>query len=210
MKIHNIRREQDICSYTFEEFSELVKSFHGYASPGVIIGGYMVDMAYRILPDGGLYNAISETSKCLPDAVQLLTPCSIGNNRLTVVNLGRYAVTLYDIYTGEGIRVSISSSKICLWPEIESWFFKLKSKKEQNETRLIQEIREAGISICSIIRVKVNDGILTKHHRSGFSVCPCCQEAYPIEDGEMCRGCQGETPYEIVDNAIGQDTIPDF
>ena len=40
----------NIRNYTFEEFVERVKEFHGYAAPGVIIGGFMVDLAYRSLP----------------------------------------------------------------------------------------------------------------------------------------------------------------
>ena len=43
----------NIRNYTFEEFVERVKEFHGYEAPGVIIGGFMVDLAYRHLPEGG-------------------------------------------------------------------------------------------------------------------------------------------------------------
>ena len=32
----------NIRNYTFEEFVERVKEFHGYSAPGVIIGGFMV------------------------------------------------------------------------------------------------------------------------------------------------------------------------
>jgi hypothetical protein len=34
-----------ICSYAFEDYVEKVRSFHGFAAPGVIIGGFMVDLA---------------------------------------------------------------------------------------------------------------------------------------------------------------------
>ena len=80
-----------IKSYMFQEFVDLVSSFHGYAAPGVIIGGFMVDLAYRYLPEEGLFDALCETPKCLPDAIQLLTPCTLGNGWLTVVNTGRFA-----------------------------------------------------------------------------------------------------------------------
>src|SRR5208282_754967 len=61
-----------ILAYTFEEYSALVRKFHGSAAPGVMIGGFMVDLAYSRLPSGGLFDVICETAKCLPDAVQLL------------------------------------------------------------------------------------------------------------------------------------------
>ena len=41
----------NICSYTFEEYVERVRSFHGFAAPGVVIGGFMVDLAYQHLPE---------------------------------------------------------------------------------------------------------------------------------------------------------------
>ena len=62
--------------YTFDEFSTLVESFHGSAAPGVLVGGVMVEAAKSRLPEGILFDALTETRACLPDAVQLLTPCT--------------------------------------------------------------------------------------------------------------------------------------
>src|SRR4030042_1863444 len=69
----------NILSYTFEEYFERVQSFHGFAAPGVVIGGFMVDLAYQHLPEDRLFDAICETAKCLPDAIQLLTSCTVAN-----------------------------------------------------------------------------------------------------------------------------------
>ena len=101
----------NIRSYTFEQYVERVRDFHGFAAPGVLIGGFMVELAYQHLPEEGLFDAISETAKCLPDAIQLLTPCTVGNGWLTVINMGRYAMTLYNKYTGEGVRVFVDPLK---------------------------------------------------------------------------------------------------
>ena len=89
-----------IGSRTHEEFMEEARAFHGYPAPGLIIGGYMVELAKRHMPEGVLYDAVSETAHCLPDAVQLLTPCTFGNGWLRVLPFGIYAVTLYDKATG--------------------------------------------------------------------------------------------------------------
>ena len=90
----------NIGSYSFDDFLHLVKSFHGNIAPGVVLGGIMVEAARRQLPSEMLFDAICETRNCLPDAIQLLTPCTIGNGWLKVVNVGRYALTLYDKYEG--------------------------------------------------------------------------------------------------------------
>ena len=63
-----------IGKWDHDAFVAVVKDFHGHVAPGVIIGGYMVEMARRTLPEGILYDAVSETVQCLPDAIQLLTP----------------------------------------------------------------------------------------------------------------------------------------
>ena len=87
----------NIGQYTFQEFKDRAAAFHGYPAPGLLIGGYMVEMAKAALPAGILFEAVVESKKCLPDAVQLLTLCSTGNNWMKIVNLGRYAVVVLDL-----------------------------------------------------------------------------------------------------------------
>lgn len=185
----------NICSYTYEEYIELLTSFHGNTAPGLLIGGFMVDLARRQLPEEGLYDAICETRSCLPDAIQLLTPCTVGNGWLKVINLGRYALSLYEKHSGEGVRVYVDPEKLKAWPEIHGWFFKLKPKREQNLDRLLQDIREAGSSYCSVQTVKIKPRFIETARRGGFAVCPLCGESYPLDDGGICRACQGELPY---------------
>lgn len=121
-----------IGSRTHEEFMEEARAFHGYPAPGLIIGGYMVELAKRHMPEGVLYDAVSETAHCLPDAVQLLTPCTFGNGWLRVLPFGIYAVTLYDKATGEGVRVELDNDKLEPYDAIRSWFLKERPKKEQD------------------------------------------------------------------------------
>ena len=51
----------NIGSYTFQEFKRLAENFHGYAAPGLLIGGYMVEMAKARIPEGTLFEAVVET-----------------------------------------------------------------------------------------------------------------------------------------------------
>ncbi len=188
----------NIDSYTFDEFKKKAEEFHSYAAPGLLIGGYMVAMAKRALPKGTLFEALVETAKCLPDAVQLLTLCSTGNQWMRVINLGRYALSLYDKYTGEGVRVHLDVKKLDAYPEIRGWFMKQTLKADQDNDKLLQEIETAGESICSIAPVRINPRLLGHSHMTGISVCPICGEAYPDSDGRICRGCQGEAPYVVL------------
>ena len=184
-----------ICSYSYEEYIRLVESFHGHVAPGVALGGFMVDLATRQLPKEGLFDAISETRACLPDAIQLLTPCSVGNGWLKIIDVGRFAISLYEKIQGEGVRVFLDPKKVERWSEIKTWFFKLKPKQEQDLTLLMEQIRQAGSSLCSVQSIQIEPSFLKRRHRKGFILCPICREAYPTEDGKICRACQGEMPY---------------
>jgi formylmethanofuran dehydrogenase subunit E len=200
----------NIGSHSFDEFLQLVQSFHGHPAPGVIIGGVMVEVAQRHFPAQVLFDAICETRNCLPDAIQMLTPCTIGNGWLRVVNVGRFALTLYGKYHGEGVRVFLDPARVADWPEINAWYLKLKPKKEQDSDRLLEEIRNAGPEILGWQRVTIRDQLLGKRRRGPIAVCPLCREGYPAEDGGICRVCQGEALYlpEGQDEEIGTSGPP--
>ncbi|QJB56234.1 FmdE family protein [Pseudodesulfovibrio sp. zrk46] len=200
----------NIGEYTFEEFKQKAKDFHGYPAPGLLIGGYMVEAAKKRIPEGTLFEAMVESGKCLPDAVQLLTLCSIGNNWMKIKLLGRYAVSLYDKFTGEGFRVAIDQKKLEDWPEIKGWFMKEKPKAEQDTDKLFAEIEEAGDTICSIRPIKIAKKYLGHGHMTSIDVCPVCGEAYPGSDGSICRGCQGEDPYEVMEGMECAADVPDL
>jgi formylmethanofuran dehydrogenase subunit E len=185
----------NIGPYTFAAFKQSAADFHGYPAPGILLGGYMVEMARRALPEGTLFEALVETGKCLPDAVQLLTLCSTGNNRMKVLPLGRYALSLYDKSTGAGFRVYVDSRKIRAYPELSAWFLKLKPKEEQDTERLLRDIETAGEAVCSIMPVRIHSRFLGRAHSGGIALCLRCGEAFPSSDGAVCRACQGETPY---------------
>jgi formylmethanofuran dehydrogenase subunit E len=187
----------DIGPYAFEEFKQRAAEFHSYPAPGLLLGGYMVAKAQAGLPKGTLFEAVVETGKCLPDAVQLLTPCSTGNNRMKIVNLGRYAVSLYDKHSGEGLRAYVDLTRLAAYPELAAWFLKKKPKKAQDSDLLLQEIEQAGDTVCALAPIRIQRRFLEHSHMGDIGVCPRCGEAFPQEDGPLCRGCQGEAPYSL-------------
>ncbi len=177
-----------------------MESFHGYIAPGVLLGGFMVNLAKSHIPPGVLYDAICETASCLPDAIQLLTPCTIGNAWLKIYDFGRYALTLYDKKGGGGVRVFLAPEHIEQHPQIAAWFYKLVPKQAQNEQLLLQEIKEAGENLCDIQVVQIKPDLLKKNSKGKIAVCPSCREAYPAKHGSVCRACQGNSPYLLTES----------
>jgi formylmethanofuran dehydrogenase subunit E len=189
-----------IGQYTFEEFCDVVERFHGAAAPGVVLGGFIVEAARAWLPEGTLFEALCETRVCLADAIQLLTPCTTGNGRLKVVHVGRFALTLYDKVTGEGVRAFLDVRKLDAWPEYRSWFLRLKPKAEQDSGRLLAEIRDAGPRVIGVERVNVAKTLLKKAKLGATRLCSGCGESFRPEvslssEEDRCGGCRGELPY---------------
>jgi len=190
----------NICTYSYEEYLQLVKSFHGNLAPGLIIGGFIVDLALKHLPEGEFFDALCETPVCLPDAVQILTPCTIGNGWLTVLDFGRFAVTMYEKKSGWGVRVFVDAKKLENWPEVRDWYLKRKKKHEQDLDLLLARIKEAGHDLLGVQRIRVEPEQIRRKKMGPVGFCPVCGEAYPARDGDRCRNCRGETPYtEITD-----------
>ncbi len=92
-------------------------AFHTYPAPGVLIGAFMADYARELLgagPDQKLY-AVCETPKCLPDAIQVIARCTTGNQRLRVLPIGKFAMTLNtgsDRETADAVRVCVDLNKL--------------------------------------------------------------------------------------------------
>ena len=187
--------EACIGPYTFEQFVAKATEFHGYPAPGLLLGGFMVAAAQERLPEGILYDAVSETAWCLPDAVQMLTPCTVGNGWLRVLNLGIYALTLYDKGSGEGVRISLDPSRFDGARHVREWLLKLAPKREQDSDALRREIAERGASLCRIEEVTLDPASLARRDKGRSALCPLCGEAYPARHGGICRLCQGDGPY---------------
>lgn len=181
--------------YTYPEALDFIRSFHGHVAPGLVIGLKMVDWAREQLPEDILFDGVCETNSCLPDAVQMLTPCTVGNNWLKIKDLGRFALTLYDKFNGDGVRVFLDPAKLQQWPEFFDWLYKRKPKPEQDFNRLLEEIRQAGADCLSRTPASIHPSYRVKNSKGRIGTCPLCSEAYPMIHGGICRGCQGEAPY---------------
>jgi len=194
-------RGERIGPYSFTEFVEVVRKFHSYPAPGVLLGGIMVDELLRRMPENVLYDAVSETSWCLPDAIQMLTPCTIGNGWMRIVNLGVYGMALFDKHTGQGFRAVLDSKALENRPHMRDWLLKLKPKKDQDSPALREEIRTRGRSALRVEPAAVRGDLLVKRSKGQIRLCPICGDAYPAAFGAICRSCQGESPYAAVSSA---------
>ena len=187
-----------IGTYTNEHYLEKVLAFHGHAAPGVLLGGHLVEAARKKLPKDCIFDVLCESSQCLPDAVQILTPCTAGNNWLKIRDAGVFAVVLYDKYTGAGVRAWLDTAKLAAFPKTHEWFFKLKPKKEQAGDALRAEILAHGAEMISTRAIQMKPEFLARKGKGTVAVCPGCGEAYPVKFGDMCPLCAEGRNYDVV------------
>jgi formylmethanofuran dehydrogenase subunit E len=180
-----------------------LSEFHTYPAPGVLIGAFMVEYALELLgisPDKKLYG-VCETPKCLPDALQVMAHCTTGNNRLRIVPIGKFAITLNaasDEPTTEAVRVYVDLEKLKTFPTIDIWYANSPAyDKHTMKEQLQDEIFRAGRNILSTERVRV---AVHKKKKWASVTCPCCGETVPdyLIEGDHCGACGSMKYYKKV------------
>ena len=142
-------------------------------------------------------DAIVETIHCLPDAIQIFTPCTFGNGWMKVVDWDKFALTLYDKKTFEGIRVWLDLAKTRRFPDVYNWYMRLVSKVELPLDVLLRSIEETGRGMLSSAPVRVIQ-YQGKLRKGKIGICSRCGEAYPANQGDACFACQGKGYYEWI------------
>ena len=178
---------------SYEEYLKELERFHGKKAPGGVLALHMVALARELLPEGILMDVICETRKCLADAIQLLTPCTVGNHWMKIVDTGRFAAVFYDKQTGEGVRISLGMKRLKEYPAVNVWFLKLVPKKDQDLDAILEGINRAGAALFDSSPVMVDPKVLQVRPKVPPVICPVCGEAYPPYHGPVCRGCRGFT-----------------
>jgi formylmethanofuran dehydrogenase subunit E len=183
-----------VCGRPMDEFLGAIESFHGWKAPGLVLGGFMVDLAQELIGPGVEADAIAETRHCLPDAIQIFTPCTVGNGWLKILDWDKFAISLYDRRRLTGYRVWLDLEKTKLFPNLYKWYMRLAPKKVLPLEILLPTILDAGRSVLSTRPISV-----THYHqrekKGETGICPGCGEAYPTNQGPQCKACQGEAYY---------------
>jgi len=178
-------------------------AFHSYPAPGALIGAVMVDYALELIganPDEKLY-AVCETPKCAPDAAQAIAHCTTGNNRLRIVPIGKFAITMNaatDKETADAVRVYVDLNKLKKFRIIDTWYANSPAFDKATMRELLQEeIFRAGRQILSFERVRVP---VTKKRSWKSVTCPCCGETVPdyLIEGDHCGACGSMKYYEKI------------
>lgn len=187
----------------FQDYYRRCIPFHTYAAPGLLIGIGMVDFGLELLgakPGEKVY-AVCETLKCLPDPLQVIAYCTVGNHRLRIVNIGRFAITMNrpSIENSvQGYRIYVDTKKLGAYPVLEKWFANSPEFVKRTMVRsLVDEIMASKRSILSVQKVRLP---VTLKQKWNSAVCSVCNEPIPegLLEGDRCAGCGSLRYYELL------------
>ncbi len=95
----------------FDFLLQKAKAFHGDVCAGIVLGTRLTIAGMKALGmDPTKRNrdliVFVEIDRCMSDAVQAITGCSLGHRTLKYINYGRFAATFYDMSRNRAVRVS--------------------------------------------------------------------------------------------------------
>ncbi len=177
-----------------EEFLGRVEQFHGHISPGLVLGGFLTQAAWRVLGPREYLNAVAETMVCLPDAVQVMTGCTLGNGFLQVLDWGIFAVTLYDRQSLRGARAWVLRREVAANPVVAAWFMRQPLAKPVDKEVVVGELLARGEGLVRVAAVSLPQA-LKPTAKVATRECAGCGESYPERFGDLCPACAGQAYY---------------
>jgi formylmethanofuran dehydrogenase subunit E len=170
----------------FEIYLKKAGDYHGHVCAGIALGTKMTLAAMQALGmDPGVKNknliVYAEIDRCMTDAVQVITGCSLGHRSLKYVDYGKFAATFVNLETGKALRASIKES------------FKSDGPIEE-VSRIISSTPDNDMVILREVKINIPETDLPGHPKKR-AYCSICEERVmdgreAARDGKvMCRGC---------------------
>jgi formylmethanofuran dehydrogenase subunit E len=178
---------------------EKAKNFHGDVCAGIAIGTRMAIVGFRELDMNPLERnrdlvVFVEADRCLADALQAISGCSLGKRTLKFRDHGKFGATFLDLSTNKAVRISSLNKP-------------RKDMSPKELANLADEIlKTPDEELFKIQKVQVN---LPEEDLPGppsyRTTCEKCGEGIMdhrevIVDGEiLCKSCTEGSYYSIID-----------
>ena len=130
------------------------KGFHGEICAGIVLGTRMTMIGMRELGMDAMERnrnliVYVEIDRCIADAIQAITGCSLGHRTLKYRPYGKFAATFIDIKSGDAVRVSVVEKK-----RTE----KTGSEAMKDAAKILLEAPEADLFRLKRVRVAIPPG----------------------------------------------------
>jgi formylmethanofuran dehydrogenase subunit E len=181
-----------------DEIVELATKLHGHLAPGIALGLRMCEIAMKragFVRGNKYLIGICETQRCLADAMQAATGCTLGHGSAFVEDYGKLALTIADSKTGKGVRVSLRGDAHLSSKLFEKWMMRLSKLSKNEEVELGGELLRLDEKWFNVEEVKVHKA--QNFESSRIISCSICGDLVPESlsvDGK-CKVCAGEAYY---------------
>ncbi len=131
----------------FETYVKKVGDYHSHVCFGIAMGSKMTLAAMNYLGlDPKVKNktliVYAEIDRCMTDAIQVITGCTLGHRTLKYVDYGKFAATFVDLTSGKAVRLTIKES--C---EIKGFPEQVVEKMAQLPEKEVVNIQEVEVKI---------------------------------------------------------------
>lgn len=176
------------------------KEFHGEICAGIALGTRITMIGMRELGMNPMQKnrnlmVYVEIDRCIADAIQAITGCSLGHRTLKYKPYGKFAATYIDLKTGTAIRVSVLEKK-----RTE------KTGKEamQDAVRILLETPELDLFRIRRVNVKIPDGDMPGMPKNRVRCSSCGEmivdDKHSVRGGMvLCGNCANGSYYTIRD-----------
>ncbi|HEY9206589.1 MAG TPA: FmdE family protein [Candidatus Methanoperedens sp.] len=185
---------------------ELAIALHGHLAPGIALGLRMTDLALSRLDrkkgDKHLIG-ISETARCLADAMQAATGCTLGHGNAFVEDQGKLAITIGDAITGRGVRVGLRENAATFSGLMYKWMMRSGKLTHAEEEELGNQLLNLNEEFLRFQDVKICRK--PDFEKSTIVKCERCGELIPesltVKEDEkfFCRACTGDVYFRLLD-----------
>ena len=176
----------------FEFFLKKVGDYHGHICGGIALGTKMTLAALKALeltPGTRNKNLIVyvEIDRCMTDAVQVITGCSLGHRSLKHIDYGKFAATFINTESGKALRATIKENFDSSGPVEEM-------------CRRVESIPDSDMVILQEVEVDIPADDLPGSPRHKV-YCAVCGERVMDgrevnrENAALCRACAGNRYY---------------
>ncbi|MCZ7404976.1 MAG: FmdE family protein [Candidatus Methanoperedens sp.] len=183
----------------------LAIELHGHLAPGIALGLRMSEIALSRLNarkgDKHLIG-ISETARCLADAMQAATGCTLGHGNACVEDYGKLAITIGDVRTKKGVRVALKDAVNKHSSLMNKWMMRLGKLSHEEEEGLGMQLLDMDENFFLVQDVEINRG--QNFEKSGIVTCRECGEMITeslteIKGNEIyCKPCTGTAYYKLL------------
>ncbi len=181
-----------------DEIAKLAVELHGHLAPGIVLGLRMSNIALEKLGatrGSRKLIAVSETYRCLADAMQAATGCTLGHGNAFVHDYGKLAITLGRADTKNGIRIALKKDAHRHSQLMKKWMLRRPNLTHAEEEELVRQLLQLEEKYFDIKEVKLN--LKTEFNTSKIAACSRCGDLVPEDStiGGLCKPCADKCYY---------------